>query len=228
VNLEEIDAQLAALAETYEELRGQSEYDDLSGGPPEFKRTVDRLATRTVAAAARLLPAASTYRMQADGFVEFYSHKGAVRNPGGLTTQLLEVLRAFREDVAAGYLTELEASINVAIFGDFLDMAERVLTEHRTPAAVIAGFTLEEHLRKMCEAANVAVTHPDGSPKKADLLNGDLAKAGAYAGKTEGKEVTAWLGRRNDAAHAHHDRYTAEQVSLMIEGIRGFINRHPA
>jgi hypothetical protein len=47
-------------------------------------------------------------------------------------------------------------------------------------------------------------------------------------GKTEAKDVTAWLGRRNDAAHGHHDLFTDEQVSLMIEGVRGFISRHPA
>jgi hypothetical protein len=229
VEVADVNAQLDALVQAYEDIRKEAQHDDLSGGSPESGRAAHRLCVRTMAASSRLLPAGTTYRRQADQVVEAFSGRGYITNPGGLILQLFEVLRAFRDDAAAGFLAELEASINARVFSDFLDMAEHVLAEvHRTPAAVVAGFTLEEHLRKMCGAAGVALTHPDGSPKKADLLNAELAKAGAYPTKTEGKDVTAWLGRRNDAAHGHHDRYSEEQVRLMIEGVRNFISRHPA
>jgi hypothetical protein len=231
VNLSDIDAQLGALRDAYQELRKRTEHDDLSDGTPEIRRAADRLRTRAVAATSRLLPAASTYRAQANETVERFKHPrtGNISNPGGLILALFDVLDAYREDVAAGFLAEIEASINAGVFADFLQMADHVLTEiHRTPAAVIAGFTLEEHLRKMCGVAGIAVTHPDASPKKADLMNAELAKAGVYPSKTEGKDVTAWLGRRNDAAHGHHERYTDDQVRLMLEGVRNFISRHPA
>ena len=43
---------------------------------------------------------------------------------------------------------------------------------------------------------------------------------------TEGKNVTAWGGRRNDAAHKPTEfKASAEEVRLMIEGIRQFVAR---
>jgi uncharacterized protein YodC (DUF2158 family) len=44
----------------------------------------------------------------------------------------------------------------------------------------------------------------------------------------EQKQVTAWAGIRNDAAHGNYKGYTDEQVKLMIAGIREFISRFPA
>lgn len=229
MNLDQLDSQLGALVQAYDEIRKQTQYDDLSGGTREAAAAAQRLGIRAVAAVERLLPPGTAYRVQADAIVNTHSKLGAVSNPGGMTLRLMEVLRAFREDAAAGYLAELQASIHGGVFADFLEMAEHVLSEiHRTPAAVIAGFTSEEHLRKMCAALSIQVALPDGSPKKADALNAELAKAGAYPSKTDGKDVTAWLGRRNDAAHGHHDRYSDDQVALMIEGVRNFITRHPA
>jgi hypothetical protein len=229
VDISDVEAQLDALVAAYDEIRKNTPHDDLSGGPPETQRAASRLGMRAIAAASRLLPQGTTYRTQADHTIERFARNGRIGNPGGLTLELFEIFRAFRDDAAAGFLAELEASINAGLFADFLEMADHVLAEiHRTPAAVIAGFTLEEHLRKMCAVRGVSVIHPDRPPKKADQLNADLAKAGAYQSKTEGKDVTAWLGRRNDAAHGHHDRYSDAQVALMIEGVRNFINRHPA
>ena len=230
MNLADIDAQLDALRSAYNDIRADAQHDDLSGGPAETTRAAQRLAVRGIAAASRLLPAATVYRAPADQMTErFSTPPGGIGNPGGLTLALFDIFAAFREDAAAGFLAELEASINAGVFSDFLEMADHVLVEiHRTPAAVIAGFTLEEHLRKMCGLAQIVVTQPDGTPKKAALLNDELAKAGSYPSKTAGKDVTAWLGRRNDAAHGHHERYTDDQVRLMIEGVRNFISHHPA
>ena len=64
-------------------------------------------------------------------------------------------------------------------------------------------------------------------PKKADLLNSDLAKSNVYS-KLDLKNVTAWLDLRNNAAHGKYDEYTREQVAVMISGIRDFLTRNPA
>ena len=58
--------------------------------------------------------------------------------------------------------------------------------------------------------------------KKANLLNADLVKAGAY-GVLEQKNVTAWLDLRNRAAHGKYDEYSIEQVNLMYQGVLNFI-----
>lgn len=221
--------QLDALVEQYDELRTETTTDDLSGGATdETRRRVERLCTRVMAASERLLPAGSAYAIQAEEAIHRHPRSGIVMNPGGVILRQFEVLRAFSEDWEAGFHQELQASIRAGVFADFLEMAEHVLEDiHKTPAAIIAGFTLEEHLRKLCEARGIATTSARGNPKKANALNADLAKAGEYSSKTEQKDVTAWLGRRNEAAHGNHDEYSDEEAGLMIEGVRGFVTRHP-
>ena len=98
---------------------------------------------------------------------------------------------------------------------------------YKDPAAVMAGSTLEVHLRKLCDKNDIETVNTDGKSKKADLLNAELAKADVYT-KLDQKNVTAWLGLRNNAAHGNYSEYTKEQVEILIEGVRNFIARHPA
>jgi hypothetical protein len=96
------------------------------------------------------------------------------------------------------------------------------------PAAVMAGSVLEEHLRQLCPSVNVTTTFVDSSektkPKKADTINADLAKAAKY-NSIHQKQITAWLGIRNDAAHGNYGAYTETQVASMLNGITDFIAR---
>jgi hypothetical protein len=215
--------QIDRLGAEYDELREQSQYQDLSDyDKTGNEQAVFSLGLRATAAAQRLLPAGTAYIEQADDYIDTLGG----RNPGQLTYRLLTILRAFRTDLEAGWLRDFEEAVHAGVFADFLDMAEYVLEEiHKTPAAVIAGFTLEEHLRKLCAKHGIA-TEQDGKPIKADAMNAELGKV-AYS-KTVQKEVTGWLGRRNEAAHGNHDAYNEEQVSLMIENVRHFIGANPA
>lgn len=88
---------------------------------------------------------------------------------------------------------------------------------------MLAGGVLEQHLRKLCDKHGVALS----AKPKLETMNTGLAKAGVY-GKNEQKQVTAWAGIRNDAAHAEYSRYTGEQVALMAQGIRHFMATYPA
>lgn len=104
-------------------------------------------------------------------------------------------------------------------------------TNYKDAAAVIAGSTLEAHIRQLCIKSGIPIeittSSGDLKPKKADLMNSELAKANVYS-KVDQKNVTAWLGLRNDAAHGNYNAYTKEQVALMIDNIRNFITRNPA
>lgn len=62
-------------------------------------------------------------------------------------------------------------------------------------------------------------------PKKADTLNADLVKAGAY-NILDQKSVTSWLDLRNKAAHGNYSDHTQEQVNLMLQGTLEFIGRN--
>ena len=105
-------------------------------------------------------------------------------------------------------------------------MADYLLEEgYKDPAAVLAGGTLEEHLRKLCQKNDIEIMKDISHYRKADSLNADLAGANVYS-KLDQKSVTAWLDLRNKAAHGKYDEYTKEQVALMVQSLRDFISRN--
>jgi hypothetical protein len=103
------------------------------------------------------------------------------------------MLQALRDDYESGYLQSVVELVHADLFADFLDMADHLIQQgYKDPAAVVAGSVLEEHLRKLCDKHGIDVLKADGTPKKADALNSELAGAGAYS-KLDQKSVTAWL-----------------------------------
>lgn len=174
------------------------------------------LIARMRAAITRLAPPRSVYLTEAKTDNYF---------------SILGVVKALRADYAAGYMQSYRQLINADLFSDFLGMAEYLLQEEqlKQPAAVVAGGVLEEHVRKLCDQFGVSTTIQEGSktkPKKIDVMNADLAKANAY-GRNDQKQVTAWCGIRNSAAHAKYDEFDESQVRMMIAGIRDFVSRFP-
>jgi hypothetical protein len=151
--------------------------------------------------------------------------------PDWHASQIRGILESLRFDVANGYWETATELAHAEVFADFLDMARYLNTEgYKDAAAVIVGSSLEAHLRQLCGKWGVGVEVQSAkglTPKKADLMNADLAKTDAY-GKLDQKSITAWLDLRNDAAHGHYDKYTAEQVALLISGVRDFMTRCPA
>lgn len=137
------------------------------------------------------------------------------------------VVESLKMDLEAGYIESISELMHGELFGDFLDMASHLLNEgYKDASAVIAGSSLEAHLRQICNKFSVD-TESGAKPKKADLINSELVKASAYS-KLVQKNITAWLDLRNNAAHGKYDEYVKEEVSLMIAGIRDFITRYPA
>jgi hypothetical protein len=118
--------------------------------------------------------------------------------------------------------------IHADLFSDFLDMVDHLLGEgFKDPAAVVAGSVLEGHLRQLAPKHGVSVVDGKGQNKKADLVNSELAAAGAY-GKGDQKSITAWLHIRNSAAHGNYGDYTKDQVVLLAQAVRNFTSRIPA
>lgn len=141
---------------------------------------------------------------------------------------MLGVVKALRYDLSAGYLQSVVELVHAAVFANFLEMASHLQESgYKDAAAVICGSTLESHLRELCNKYGIAILDTNGKPKKADLINADLTKANAYSG-LDHKNVTAWLGLRNKAAHGDYAQYTSEQVALLISGVGDFMARTPA
>ena len=149
-----------------------------------------------------------------------------------LVPGVVGVVLALHADLKAGYIKTLSELLHREVFGDFLEMADHLLKSgYKDAAAVVAGSTLETHLRQLCQKFVVEIEAADGRgnlrPKKADRMNSDLVIASAYS-KLDQKNVTAWLDLRNKAAHGEYDKYSSDQVALLNQGVRDFISRNPA
>ena len=103
------------------------------------------------------------------------------------------MLESLRADASLGYLQSQRELIHGELFGDFLEMAEHLLDEgYKDAATVIAGSSLEPHLRQLCQKSGIPTETKSGggvTPKRADRLNADLAGAEAYS-KLDQKNVT--------------------------------------
>ncbi len=212
--------QIEKIEKMYETLCAKSKYDDLSDLCPE---EITGIVSLVISAVNRISGSNSIYSNQLKKDLE--------NRPSTNTLNariVMGTLKALKEDISSGYLKSIGDLIYGEIFSDFLEMSSYLLDEgYKDPAAVIAGGTLEEHLRKLCNNYNIPIiitTQKGPKPKKAEQMNSDLVGKNVYS-KLDQKNVTAWLDLRNKAAHAKYSEYTKEQVSTMIMGIREFISR---
>lgn len=217
---EHFKRQLQALIDEHASALARSRHDDASD-VLSTSQAVD-LKTRCVAAIERVAGRGSVYFDQVVATNEaprLYDHLRL--------NELVGVAQSLLHDIENGYLTSAREILLAGVFGDYLEMASHLSSKHyKDAAAVIAGSTLEIHLKALCEKHGVD-THRGGKPKKADTLNADLVKAGVLT-KLDQKNVSAWLGTRNSAAHGDYEAYGGKQVALLIDSIRDFITRHPA
>ena len=217
--------QLDSILGYYDSLKSRSRYEDLS----DLGETVAyELITRARAAIERISGRDSAYFEQLQEILHI--ERKYVHDFGRLA-MIMGIVRSLRADLQAGYLSSASELIRGDLFADFLEMAEYLLgAGYKDAAAVIAGGTLEAHLRQLCVKNNIAteITTPKGNKaKRAEQMNADLYNNHIYS-KLDQKSVTAWLDLRNKAAHAKYDEYSADQVALLISGIRDFITRNPA
>ena len=212
-------AQLDPLIQSYQTMRGRSQWKDLSDLPKHERQS---LITRSIAAINRISGISSVYSKELQRIIglnpELHLH----------TSSVIGVVQALRDDLDAGYIKSLTEVVHAEVFSDFLDMATHLEENgYKDPAAVLAGSTLEGHLKKLGTKNGIDIIGPDGKFIKAERLNQDLHKATVY-GLLDQKSITTWLDLRNKAAHGNYTEYTAGQVKLLISGVQDFIARTPA
>jgi hypothetical protein len=184
---------------------------------------VQEITTLACAAIRRLAPPGSAYLEQMESVLKDTQKSIGRSKEEEVEFRLRGILSALRADWDAGRLQSFQELVHAELFSDFLELAEYFLQEgYKDPAATIAGGVLEEHLRKLCGKHRVTIP----AKPKLDTMNADLAKAAVY-NKNDQKQVTAWAGLRNDAAHGNYSNYTAGEVKLMVAGVRDFISRNP-
>ena len=199
---------------------------DLSQDSAEERRRLAEFKCAVVSTIDRVAGQDSVYGKQAHDHVEKFDPWSM-----NIAPFMAGIISNLRADVEHGLVASVRELAHAEIFADFLEMADHLANEgYKDPAAVMAGGALESHLRQLCVKHGIDVereTDRTVVPKKADLLNSDLAKADVYE-KLDQKSVTAWLDLRNKAAHAEYDGYTNDQVALMIQAIRDFLTRNAA
>lgn len=209
----------AAIATQIEDLiKAHAAY--LAKPPPHRVAEQTELIVRMDAAIERLAPRSSRYVQEAE---KFRRYEGRARS-----VQLAGILQALKEDVNAGWLKTVEELIHADTFSDFLEQARELNSKrYKDAAAVVAGTVLESHLRLLCDRNSIPTMLPAGRHKTADSMNSELAKGGVY-NQLQQKQVTAWLGIRNAAAHGKYGEYTGANVVSLISGVEQFIINNPA
>jgi hypothetical protein len=158
LDVSSLSAQLDAVISSFGQLKSRSGYSDLSDLP---HNETAKLLSQARAAVHRIAGADSVYAEQVDASLDRKLHDG---------TQcflVVGVVEALRADMAAGYLETLIELVHGELFGDFLEMAEHLLNEgFKDAAAVIAGGTLESHLRQLCKKHSIPVDVPTAAGTK--------------------------------------------------------------
>lgn len=163
------------------------------------------------------------------------AHARVLRSPGSdvacpdawILAEFVGIFLSAHAQLKAGRVSGLVDGIRVETVTECLEVAETLLSAgHPTASAVLAGGALEVHLRHLCGRFGVTWSG-EGSIQK---YNDALAKARNNGMETisasDTKSITAWGGRRNDAAHDPVKfAGTVEEVRLIVEGIRQFLAR---
>lgn len=139
------------------------------------------------------------------------------------------ILRAAVKLIESGGLTPVHDAIRAETVSEVLDQADDLADSgYLAAASVLAGGALETHLRHLCERANLT-WQGSGSIEKYTGAVDQVRKPGSEVfSKSDSKQVRAWGGLRNDAAHdpgKFAREVRQEQVRLMVDGVRQFVTR---
>lgn len=132
--------------------------------------------------------------------------------------ECLGVIESAYEDLKLGLLEDTRSLIAAEVFVDFMEQAEYLLSkEYKLPAAVLARAVLEDSLKILVKKNGITLS----SRPKLDKMNADLAKKNVYNRNVQ-KQVTAWAGIGNSAAHGRPSEFSDSDVRNMINGIITF------
>lgn len=129
------------------------------------------------------------------------------------------ILRAVREDLVGGDLTDIRTLVSAEVFTDFLDIAEHFLDNgYKDPAALVCGAVLEDGLRRIATKADIPVKDRDDLSS----LNHKCADKGIYSRLVQ-KKLQVLIDIRTKAAHAKFDEYKDDDVREMHKGVVAFL-----
>lgn len=147
-------------------------------------------------------------------------------NAWAFSHELADLLDRWCDWAATGLAGQqpFEVLARVAAASDLMEYVSELLQDRKShPAAIIvlAGAGLEERLRALLDEDGIA---PSG--RGLDAYGADLKKTGTITSH-EAKQITAWAGLRNQAAHGENlDELTRAQAQNMADGVNLFMQAH--
>src|SRR5439155_5035765 len=116
-----------------------------------------------------------------------------------------------------------EALARVEAATDLMEQVQRLLDDkdvHPAAPVVLAGAALEEALRSLVVGSAVQPTGKPGLASYAAAL-----RQGAVIDKQDEKDITAWAGQRNEAAHGEFEKLSRERAQIMVDGLNLFMRK---
>jgi hypothetical protein len=154
--------------------------------------------------------------------------KGLTGDAARISEGLVATLDSLRSYVEAGLLQEVspERRAQLDVVSDFLEQAHALLNAkgvHPAAPIVLIGATLEEFLRTWVEAKNLSL----GQRKPSLEAYSQVLHAENLITKQDAKDITAWGGLRNHAAHGEWAEVSDKtRASLMLEGVNLFMRKY--
>lgn len=138
------------------------------------------------------------------------------------------IVISFERYVSRGLQEEItpERQAQLDVVSDFLGQAQRLLAGsgvHPAAPAVLIGAALEEFLRTWVESAGITAR---GRNLGLDAY-GKALREGELITRQDVKDITAWAGLRNHAAHGEWDQVADKsRIALMLEGVNLFMRKY--
>jgi hypothetical protein len=141
---------------------------------------------------------------------------------------LTMLLRSFLDYVESGLLAGVspQRQAELDVVSDFFEMANTLLETsgvHAAAPAVLIGATIEEFLRNWIESEDLSLEN-----KKPGLETySQVLREAKLITKQDGKDLTAWAGVRNHAAHGEWEEVSDKaRIRLMLEGVNLFMRKY--
>ena len=148
------EKQLQTVITEYEAALERSKNNDASD--TLSRSTVVDIATRCVAAIERIAGRGSAYFRQIDQMRKRPAHEWTD------AANMIGIAKALLSDIQNDYLRSFEEILHGDLFGDFLEMSTHLTDQgYKDAAAVLAGSTLEVHLKNLCDKHKVTEVVPE-------------------------------------------------------------------
>jgi hypothetical protein len=191
-------------------------------------REAVKFATLAETSARALFPAGHPVVVQIERALR--DAEAATFERWAVTVAIKAAIEAAVEIVSNGAYDPILQGVQAETVGELLDQAQMLNDAgFQCAAMVLAGGALETQLLHLCTRANAAAVPSPGSIEKYKaMLDIERKNGKEVISVNDGKQVTAWGGARNDAAHGP-TKFTRskEEVAVAIDGIRLFLSRYP-